>query len=487
MTVANSNQTAAGPTSILQKLAHRVICGWNSIAQKRSAFFLIIGVWLVVAVPPALFRGYQYREGLTVTIAQSALHNGYWLTPHLYNFRWIERPTLLSWIIAMITFPFGHVDPFVARLPTILSLLVGCVLIWRTLRPVASAAAALVGAASFLAAPIVMRYSWMSLADMPLAVLLFGAFLVWWDSFSTGRLTVGRWISIGCLLAIAALLKGPQPVAYFFLGLFAFTLLTSTWWQMRGLFLAGLIAIAPVALWYAHVYVSGDESQMLRYARLSSGEIQYPHPLSNAVKFFVEAFPVTFLAGTLLVVPKTFFRKMVPHNFILALSCYAFTCTVALLFWPAGVNPRYILPMVLPLCVLAGIGYDVLLQRSAALTATSICIVVGLLGYSAVHSTIGQLLWPETYSQTKIAGAKINELVRRSPAPIYRTIWDAGLNELSYVPYVTTTIDPATISSIAKPAWIVAPTTEAGEIIANGNGHIKSALVLRGSVLLRLE
>ena len=79
---------------------------------------------------------------------------------------------------------------------------------------------------------------------------------------------------------------------------------------------------------------------------------------------FLKCFPAAFLAGTLLVVPKTFVKKTVPHNFILAFSCYAFTCTVALLFWPAEVNPRYILPMVLPLCVLGGIGYNFLLQRS---------------------------------------------------------------------------------------------------------------------------
>jgi hypothetical protein len=143
--------------------------------------------------------------------------------------------------------------------------------------------------------------------------------------------------------------------------------------------------------------------------------------------------------------------------------------------------------MVLPLCVLGGIGYDSLLQRSTVLVATSICIVVGLLGYSAAHSTVAQLLWPATYSQTKITGAQINELVRRAPAPIYRTVWDGGLNELSYVPYEVTKINPAAISSVAKPAWIVVPDAEADKIIAESHGHLKSSLALTRSVLLRLE
>lgn len=488
MTIANPSHTDQAPSSAFQKLADCTILWWTSIAQKRSAPFLIVGIWFVVAVPPALFRGYHYVEGLTVTIAQSALQEGYWLTPHLHNLRWIERPTLLSWVIATISFPLGHIDPFVARLPTILSLLVGCLLIWRTLRPVASAGAALIGAAAFLASPIVMRYYWTSAADVPLAVLLFGAFLVWWHSFHAGRITVGRWICIGCILAIAGLLKGPQPVAYFFLGLGAFTLLTSAWWQIPGLVLSGLIAVAPVALWYAHVFLPGDAHQMLTYARLSSGGVQLPHPLGNAIRFFFEAFPAAFLASILLMVPKTFVKETVPRNFTLALSCYAFTCTVALLFWPAGVNPRYILPMVLPLCVLGGLGYDALVRRSTTIAAISICIMVGLLGYSAVHSTVAQLIWSGTYLEAESAGKKITELVRRSPAPIYRTVWNAGLNELPYVPYETTTIDAAAISSIAKPAWIVLSTSDAEEIIANSNGRIKSSLALpSGSVLLRAE
>ena len=33
-------------------------------------------------------------------VAQSAIDDGNWLTSHIYNMRWIERPMLLSWLIA---------------------------------------------------------------------------------------------------------------------------------------------------------------------------------------------------------------------------------------------------------------------------------------------------------------------------------------------------------------------------------------------------
>ncbi len=437
-------------------------------------------------MPPALSHGYHYVEGLTVNIAQSALDDGNWLTPYIYNLRWIERPTLLSWIIAAISLPFGHVSPFIARIPIVLSLLTGTFLVWRALRHVASAGARMFGALSFLACPVVMRYYVTSVADLPLAVILFGAFLVWWSSYATERISLGRWIGIGCLLAVAALLKGPQPVAYFMLGLLTFVALTSTWWQIPGLVLAGSLAAVPTVLWCAHVFVPGDQNEWFRYTRLSSSGIAWPRPFANAVDFFFESFPAAFLAVPLLLTRANSIRKTVPHDFILALSCYAFACTFVILFWPAEVNPRYILPMVLPLCVLGGIAFDALSERWPAVVASGISIVVGLLGYATVHSVNDALLTP-SYIHSKILGAQITELVKNAPAPVYRTNWSLGLNELPYVPYRVTTIGPNAISTIAKPAWIVVPVADAPAIIAQGNGRTTSRLKLGQSILLRLE
>ncbi|MFT3731098.1 MAG: glycosyltransferase family 39 protein [Hyphomicrobium sp.] len=472
--------------SALQRFAERGIQLWDAIARRDFSPLLIIGVWLLVSVPPALCHGYHYVEGLTVTIAQSALDDGNWLTPHLYNLRWIERPTLLSWIIAAMSMPFGHVSPFVARLPIILSLLAGAFLIRNALRRVASAGAAMFGALAFLSSPVVIRYYVTAVADLPLAVILFATFLTWWNSYTTGRISVGRWFGIGCLLAIAALLKGPQPVAYFALGIVAFAALTSTWWQLPGLFLASLLAAVPIGLWYANVFVPGDQGEWLRYTRLSPNGFTEPHPFANAIDFFFESIPATLLVVPLLLTGAKSIGKRVPRHFIMALGCYALTCTFVILFWPAEINPRYILPMVLPLCVLAGIAYDALLERWPTLVAGAISITLGLLGYAAIHSASDGLLTP-AYNHSKVDGAQISELVARAQAPVYRIGWDTALNELAYFAHRTTTIDQNAIPTIAKPAWIVVPADAVSAIVARGNGHIKSRLVMDRAVLLRLE
>ena len=162
-------------------VAERIVAAWNSLATRYNPYAAIAVACALLAGPLIFFRGYNSDEGLAVTIARTAVEDGEWLVPHVFNMRWIERPTLLSWIIAAISEPFGGVSQITARLPIALFLLFGCVLIYLLLRKVAaSVPAALFGVALFLACPLVIRSYVMITADLPLAVLLFFAFYLWW-------------------------------------------------------------------------------------------------------------------------------------------------------------------------------------------------------------------------------------------------------------------------------------------------------------------
>ncbi len=106
----------------------------------------------------------------------------------MFNLRWVERPTLLSWIIAAISAPFGGVSQITARLPVALFVLLGCLLIYALLRKLsASVPASLLGVALFLACPLVIRSNVMITADLPLAVLLFLAFFLCGAVLRTAR------------------------------------------------------------------------------------------------------------------------------------------------------------------------------------------------------------------------------------------------------------------------------------------------------------
>ena len=101
----------------------QIVAFWNAASTRWNPVAVIVGAWAVLTVPLIFFRGYNSDEGLAVLIARTALEDGYWLNTHIFNVRFVERPTLLSWIIAAISEPFGQVSQIAARLPVALCFL----------------------------------------------------------------------------------------------------------------------------------------------------------------------------------------------------------------------------------------------------------------------------------------------------------------------------------------------------------------------------
>nr|HML28514.1 hypothetical protein [Hyphomicrobium sp.] len=264
-----------------------------------------------------------------------------------------------------------------------------------------------------------------------------------------------------------------------------FSIVTRNWAQLPGLALACVTAAIPVLCWYASVFVHGDQSEWMRYTRVASRGLAWPHPLFNSIDFYFELFPATMLSTAFLVMGRKLVRPTVPQKFVTALICYALAGTLVVLFWPADVNPRYILPMTLPLCVLAGISYDALSDRMPVIAAAGICVVLGLLGYASEHSLTDAVSTP-AYSRSKEVGGQITALIQAEPAPLYRAAWGAGLNELPYVPFRVTTIAPDAISSIPRPAWIVVSPDDEGHKLIGQKGA-QSRLLFGGSALIKLQ
>jgi 4-amino-4-deoxy-L-arabinose transferase-like glycosyltransferase len=445
-------------------IPERIVGTWNILATRWNPLALIVIAWAALAVPLVFFRGYNSDEGLAVSIARTALEDGDWFIPHMFNVRWIERPTLLSWIIAAISEPFGHVSQITARLPIVLFLLFGCLLIYFLLRKVgAGVAAALFGTALFLACPLVMRAYVMITADMPLAVLLFFAFVLWWDGTAKGSIGLGRWTAIGIVLAFAGLLKGPQPVAYFALGVGVFVLGSRSWRQLPGLILAGLICAAPLALWYAAIYRPGDEAEWAAFMRVRP-HVVFSGPLMASLRLLRETVPAALCAAVYLVARGFRGRDTAPAAFVAALACYAFIAPLFVLFWPGGSAPRYYFPMVLPLCVFGGLAYDRLAARRPEIVATMLLLTAAFLVYALGYAIASPLL-PMRFRPTEIEAARIAQLVQAAPGPIYRT-GDTALNVLPYVPGRILNATPDELGAVSGPAWMVLPAAEAEALLA---------------------
>ena len=154
------------------------------------------------------------------------------------------------------------------RFPHLCVFLAGALLIYSLLRPTAGKSAAIFGALSWISMPLVAPKFINSEPDIVLSTLLFAAFFVWWRGTDENNMTPARWLGAAILLALAGLTKGPQPIAYFTLGVGAYILLRQRD-QLLGFILANLLAGFVVVGWYVAIHRPGDISLWQEHSRLS--------------------------------------------------------------------------------------------------------------------------------------------------------------------------------------------------------------------------
>jgi 4-amino-4-deoxy-L-arabinose transferase-like glycosyltransferase len=444
----------------------KLIALWQAFSRRANPLFIVTAAWALLTVPLVFLRGYNSDEGLLVGMARAALENGYWIDPHIFNQRFAERPTLIAWIIAAVSLPFGHVDQISARLPVALFLLGGCLLIYMLLRRVgASPAATLLGVALFLACPVVLRSYVMTTADMPLAVLLFAAFVVWWIGYERGAIGIGRWLAIGGVLALASLLKGPEPIGYFAFGVGAFIVWTRSWRQIPGFVLAGIICIIPTATWYVYVFQPGDLAQWGHYMRLTSNMARLHGPLRGGLGLINDIMPLALIAVLFPFAQRSRAIPNIPPGFIKAIGCYTSVASIMVLFWPGGSAPRYFFAMILPLSVIGGLCYDAFAEKRPWLLVPGMVVMLALLTYGFVYSLVAAPLMPWQFRSTKLYGAQITKLVQAAPAPIYFTD-GVGMNVFPYIPGRITNTDMHALEKIHGPAWIAVFPKDAAVLMA---------------------
>jgi 4-amino-4-deoxy-L-arabinose transferase-like glycosyltransferase len=458
-------------------VARWVVGVWERLGALPYPRLTIVLAWAVMVLPLVFWRGFNSDEGLAVSLARTALEDGQWMVPHLFNVRWVERPTLLSWVIAALSWPFGWVDQVTARTPIVLSVLAGALLVYAFVRQVARPAAAFVGAALFLSCPIVIRGFVMTTADLPLAVVLFAALLVWWQGEARGQVSWRRWLAIGAILACAGLLKGPQPLGYFFLGVGLYQLLTRSFRSMPGLVFAGVVSALPLFAWYGFVIDDGDAENWARFMRLGSSlSAPLPGPAMAFVQTVFDTLPAIVAAAAFLLLRwRDTAPAEAPPRLITALLCYTLTCSALILFWPGGATPRYFFPAVPALCVLGALGFAAFAERRPRAVAPALLIAGSLLTYSVVYAMASPLL-PRAFRSTALDGARISDVVTREPAVIYR-VNTAALNTMPYVRGRIRDISLGEATELRAPAYLVVTREDAATIAARQPGRFTLVLV----------
>jgi 4-amino-4-deoxy-L-arabinose transferase-like glycosyltransferase len=455
----------------------QVVWTWflRQVTRVRTAempgWIWVVLLWALMAFPAASLRGTHFEEGTVIGLARGALEDGHWLEPHLYGLRFIERPVLLSWIAAALGSLTGTVGVWSARLPHLLFLLAGGLMVYHLVLPHTRRAPAVFGALCWFASPIVGQKFITAEPDVTLSVLMFGGFFLWWRGVCLGRVSLLRWIGIGVLLGLSGLTKGPQPLAFFGLGVGAYILVSRRWCDVAGFVLANVIAILPAAGWYWLVMMPGDAEGWLHHSRLAEGitisQWARDH-LDFALSMVMEWAP-----GSILLIPAVvaIARRTLPDDdrpIMLAAILYAAIGGLVLLIWPGGVATRYAMPGNLGLAVVGGILFDRWWFIHHWLIAVVNTIVVGISTALIVLGWIVLPAAPDMFRLSRIEAQTIAGIRTLVPGPLYASEAKANVNVLAYVPAPVRRVSPADLArlSAAAPVLAVISTTELDALLS---------------------
>lgn len=318
------------------------------MARRGAATFLIICLWAIAVFPNLPVRSFIWEEGTNAEIARDILSNGNLLQPEVYGIRWNEKPSLLPWLIAGVAKVTGEVNEFSARLPAMIAVVLTALLVRSLTRRYASRDASLLAALFFMFSPMLLQKLAIAEPDTLVTLLSFAAFVLWWNGVEVGRIGIWRWIGCGLLLAILAMAKGPQPVGYFALGVFAYVVVTRRWRDIPGLFVCLSVPAMATVAWAAAVYQPGDEATWISYARLRSAPSLADYLVRNTQVFLnlvVELLPSILLAPLLMWCARQNKSGADVPPVALPLALYAGICTIAVVLWP-GSSSRYAMPCV---------------------------------------------------------------------------------------------------------------------------------------------
>lgn len=461
------------PTAASSAITDRVFSSCMAwVARLRAmdvpGWVWVVLLWGIFAFPAVGLRGTHYEEGTVIGLARGALEDGHWLAPDLYGNRFVERPVLLSWIAAAIGKLFGGVNVWSARLPHLLFLLAGGLMVFHLVRPITRTAPAVFGALCWFTCSMVAQKFITAEPDVTLSVLLFSAFVVWWKGAERGDVALSRWLAVGLLLGVAGLTKGPQPIAYFTLGVGAYLLLRRRWRDLPGLLVANAIAVVIVGAWYLAVSQPGDLQGWKNHSRLADGmsAAQWLRDhLDFTASLFVEWLPGSLLLGPAIVAlwRREAFRD---NDLLLAVVLYAVAGSLVLLVWPGGVATRYAMPASLALAVLAGVLFDRWWSSRGWLIGAGNTVAISISVYLVLLGWVAMPLAPDAFRQTRIAAQTIEAVRALRPGMLYVSPAATNLNILAYLAAPIRIMPLTDIEQLTAAAWALLTPAELAVLAA---------------------
>lgn len=439
-------------------------------AAVRRPFLATVLLWALLFLPFAGTRSLYYEEGRYTLAALDMLANGHWLRPQVLGLEYVNKPPLLLWLIASVSWLAGGASEWVVRAPALLATLAGAILIQRTALRAAGPGAGFFAVCAFLFSPFIFTKGARAETDLFVAVTSFAAFTLWLETRrSVARTMVMGWVAATLLLVAAALFKGPPAIAYFCAGAGLVALTERRWRELSTAMFMTAIALASVTLWAALIYHPGDALTWRAQMR-AAGWPPLTVYLNGIVKFIgetaAELLPWLVLAGAAL---SPAFQRRFGLNGAAArqLGLYSIGWTAPLMLWPNAIA-RYAMPALPAVAVLAGLAGAALFRAGpirwrrglAALLVVAIAtrlVWVAAIPFETARNEATRRLAAELTAP--LAGSN-DPLLMLGPAIDYNVAF--YMQQAGYAPRQI-----RTASEISAPAWLIsagAPPTGAREV-----------------------
>ncbi len=325
--------------------------------------------------------------------AREMAADGQWLIPHVNGVITTDKPPLFFWSIALLSLPFGHVYPLLARLPSILAALGSVWLVMRLARRFAGERAGLLAGVVFTTAYLPWDKARSAQIESLLCFLVLAAVSAF-EAYRAGELEGRRagvlfWVAGG----LATLAKGPVGILLP-LGIALTTLAVDRRLALWRRFapLAGPVAFLLVlAAWGVPATLYGGEYSLVGALRT--------HFVDRALHGMHHQNPPWYYLGT---IPVQFlpWSTLLPLALLSAWRHRREATMHLLLAWPAFVvlfftlsgerRDLYVLPAFPALAILVALAVDPLLDRARGDVATRwVSVPLGMLGALFLAAGVG--------------------------------------------------------------------------------------------------
>ncbi len=377
--------------------------------RPEVAFLIVLVVAVYFTMMTALpVRGEETRWA---RVATEMLESGDWIVPRQQGYRFLDRPPLGPWTMALVGWARGQVDRVAIRLPSVLATLVTMLLVYGYGCRSLSRLGAFSAAATYPSFALVLQLGWTGENEAVYTLLLSGALLLWhWGYVRSWPMALTWSVGYG-LTALAMLVKGPQAPAYFVAVTTVYLLIQwrrqaslakhEVWSQVNRLrltsasYLAGVGVFLLVAgLWLVPFYLRGGRQWVIDILTRTSA-IRYSTDglLSHMALYPLEIW-ASMLPGSIVLVGLLYPRLW--RQLDRAPSEVRFAVTALLVTFPSvwlaqGAHPRYFMPL-LP-CAAVPVGWAIerlvaARPASAAQRWWQVCMAGAALGVAGLGAVL---------------------------------------------------------------------------------------------------